>query len=162
MARHEYKCKDWVSRMFDSISEIEFVQFCEHNKIKIAEYNTDKHLKFQLFDKPPQSETNTQLERKLMRDWFIYECKKMRNMEASHKSFDFVIEIDWIEYLTEIKWEFSNLDKMTHKEKEVYTIWAMQKSIFMDKYKRPIIVFISKTYRGHRVFRAEYYYPIWE
>jgi len=116
-------------------------------------------LKFELFPKPPESERDVKLEKKLMRTWFIYDAKKMRNMEHSTKSFDFSVEIEDVEYLVEIKWEFSNLDKMDYKEKSFYTVWALQKTLFMQIYKKPIIVFISKTYRWSKIWRAEYYKP---
>lgn len=160
MAREDYVCPDGVTRTLDSQSEIAFIEFCDSVGIKILEYNTDKHRKFELCEKPQEWFRSKKLEDILYSQWFLYDVEKMRNMEHIMKSYDFHIEIDWVEFLAEIKGEFTNLNEMDHNERSFYTTWAMTKTLLATKYNMPLIVFISKTERKERVWRAEYYLPL--
>lgn len=163
--RIEYQCPDGQTRIFDSMAEVEFIQYCEKVGIKILEYNTDKHKKYCLFDKPPTSARSINLEKILNKKNFLTELTKMRSMEASHKSFDFHIEIAGVEFLCDIKSNFTNKNDGTlnMSEKSFYTTWAMTKSIMDSKYKIPIIVFIATDRKikwvPYREWKAEYFVP---
>lgn len=52
--RIELKCPDGVVRTFDSQAEVEFIEYCVSCGIKILEYNTDKHKKYEICPKPPE------------------------------------------------------------------------------------------------------------
>lgn len=158
--RIEYKCQDGIIRTFDSLSEIRFMEFCEQAKIKIIRYNTDKSHKYQLFDKPELWIRSKKLEKVLWKSDIIYEIDKMRNMEASFKSWDFHIEIDGQEFLCEVKWKFTNKNEMSMNERQYYTAWAMVKSMMAAKYKLPFIVFVERPLWKHWLFfDVEYYIP---
>lgn len=163
--RIEYLCPDGETRLFDSMAEVEFIQYCEKVWIKILEYNTDKHKKYKLFDKPPESARSKRLEKILNQKSFLSDLTRMRSMQASYKSFDFHIEIAWVEFLCDIKSNFTNKNNWTlsMSEKSYYTTWAMTKAIMASVYKMPIIVFIANDKRmqwvPYREWNAEYFLP---
>lgn len=163
--RIEYKCPDGQTRIFDSKVEIEFIEYCVKSWIKIIEYNTDKHKKYKLFDKPPTSSKSKVLEKILNKKWFLSDLTRMRSMEASYKSFDFHIEIAGIEFLCDIKSDFTNKNDgtMNMGQKSYYTTWAMTKSIMASKYGIPIIVFIANSKKTRWIpyteWKAEYFIP---
>lgn len=164
MAKVLYKCPDGVERKLDSKGEVEFIEYCVKNGIKILEYNTDKHKKFELIPKPPKTIKSKPLEKLLMRKGFLYDIEPMRNMEHTTKSFDFHIELNGVECLVEIKSEWTNRERRSFEENQYYTSWAMAKTIMAEKYQMPIIVFIAKSVARRsievgRLWRAEYFIP---
>ena len=65
-----------------------------------------------------------------------------------------------MEFLVEVKGEFTNKDEMNMNERQFYTTWAMTKTLMATKYGMPLLVFISKQKRGgYREWRCEYYLP---